>query len=220
MRYGRALADVHFHHYFGGPRDCETVVEGCPAEARIALESRYNWHHNLTVAMQEKSSVFYEAPLPQASRELAELRMSPDYSPPFQIIRRRVIDDYNEGRMTIDATIVIRIGDIEETEAARGVGVVHALDIALRKALLKYFSYLASVRVTETYMHGSGESTEAEVISVKKFTDGHTTWITMAKSANTVEAGWNSLVDGYEWRINMEDFRARRTQGNPRLSSR
>ncbi len=170
--------------------------------------------------MQHNSSVFYEAPPPQASRELAELRTSPGYTAPFQIIRRRVIDDYNEGRMTTDATVVIRVGDIEETEAARGVGVVHALDLALRKALLKYFPFLGSVRVTETYTHGSGESTEAEVISVKKFSDGHTTWTTMAKSANTVEAGWNSLVDGYEWRINMENFRARRVTGNPRLSSR
>ena len=198
----------------------EQLLNDLRRMVRIALESRYNWHHNLTVAMQEKSSVFYEAPPPQASRELAELRMSPDYSPPFQIIRRRVIDDYNEGKMTIDATVVIRIGDIEETEAARGVGVVHALDLALRKALLKYFSYLATVRVTETYTHGSGESTEAEVISVKKFSDGRTTWTTMAKSANTVEAGWSSLVDGYEWRINMENFRTKRLLGNPRLSSR
>jgi 2-isopropylmalate synthase len=170
--------------------------------------------------MQEKSSVFYEAAPPQASRELAELRISPSYEPPFEIVRRRVIDDYNEGKMTIDATVVIRIGDLEETEAARGVGVVHALDMALRKALLKYFPFLASVKVTETYTHGSGESTEAEVISVKKFSDGHSTWTTMAKSANTVEAGWNSLVDGYEWRINMENFRTKRLMGNPRLSSR
>jgi hypothetical protein len=89
-----------------------------------------------------------------------------------------------------------------------------------RSSLLKYFPFLGSVRVTETYTHGSGESTEAEVISVKKFSDGHTTWTTMAKSANTVEAGWNSLVDGYEWRIGMENFRAKRLTGNPRLSSR
>ncbi len=198
----------------------EQLLSNLRPIARTALERRYACHHNLTVAVQEKLSVFYEAPPPQASRELAELRISPDYSPPFQIIRRRVIDDYNEGKMTIDATVVIRIGDIEETEAARGVGVVHALDLALRKALLKYFSYLATVRVTETYTHGSGESTEAEVISVKKFSDGRTTWTTMAKSANTVEAGWSSLVDGYEWRINMENFRAKRLLGNPRLSSR
>jgi hypothetical protein len=42
----------------------------------------------------------------------------------------------------------------------------------------------------------------------------------MAKSANTVEAGWQSLVDGYEWRINTENFRTKRLMGNPRLSSR
>src|SRR4029077_4329184 len=147
--------------------------------------------------MQEKRSVFYEAPPPQASRELAELRMSPDYQPPFQIVRRRVIDDFNEGKMTIDATVVISIGNIEETEAARGVGVVHALDMALRKALLKYFPFLAPVRVIETYMHASGESTEAEVMSIKKFSDGQSAWTTLAKSANTAEAGWQSLVDGY-----------------------
>jgi 2-isopropylmalate synthase len=172
------------------------------------------------VPTQDKPSVFYEAPPPQASRELAEVRINPKYEPPFQIVRRRVIDDYNEGRMTIDATVVIRIGDVEETEAARGVGVVHALDMALRKALLKYFPFLAAVKVTETYTHGSGESTEAEVVSVKKFSDGRAVWTTMAKSANTVEAGWISLVDGYEWRINVENRRSKRILDNPRLSNR
>ena len=168
----------------------------------------------------ESKSIFYETETPQASRELDELRRSGDYTAPFIVVRRRVIDDVNEGKMTIDATVVISIGNIEETEAARGVGVVHALDMALRKALLKYFPFLASVKVTETYTHGSGESTEAEVVSVKKFSDGHSAWTTMAKSANTVEAGWQSLVDGYEWRINAENFRTKRVLGNPRLSSR
>ena len=194
--------------------------EATPALGPLALERLEGGNHNLIVPTQDNPSVFYEAPPPQASRELAQLRTTADYEPPFQIIRRRVIDDYNEGKMTIDATVVIRIGDVEETEAARGVGVVHALDMALRKALLKYFPVLASVKVTETYTHGSGESTEAEVVSVKKFSDGRSTWTTMAKSANTVEAGWISLVDGYEWRINAENLRTKRTLDNPRLSSR
>ncbi len=168
----------------------------------------------------EQQSSFYEAELPQASRELRELRTSPDYAAPFEIVRRRVIDDYLEGKMTIDATVVIRVGSVEETEAARGVGVVNALDLALRKALLRYFPCLESVRVTETYTHGSGDSTEAEVVSVKKFSDGQQSWTTLAKSVNTVEAGWKSLVDGYEWRINIENLKARRAAQNPRLSRR
>ena len=170
--------------------------------------------------MTDRDSIFEEAETPQASRELAELRSSSDYEPPFEVVRRRVIDDYFEGRMTIDATVVIRVGEVEETEAARGVGVVHALDLALRKALLKYFPFLAPVRVTETYTHASGESTEAEVMSIKKFTDGQSTWTTLAKSSNTAEAGWKSLLDGYEWRIIQETLRQRRASGNPRLSRR
>ncbi len=169
---------------------------------------------------EDRQNDFYEAEPPQASRELAELRTSHGYAAPFEIVRRRVIDDFYEGKMTIDATVVIRVGNVEETEAASGVGVVHALDVALRKALLKYFPYLEPVRVTETYTHGTGDSTEAEVISVKKFSDGQTVWTTLAKSANTVEAGWQSLLDGYEWRIYSENTRLRRATTNPRLSRR
>jgi 2-isopropylmalate synthase len=168
----------------------------------------------------DRESIFQETETPQASRELAELRTSPDYAPPFEVVRRRVIDDFYEGRMTSDATVVIRVGSVEETEAARGVGVVHALDLALRKALLKYFPFLESVHVTETYTHASGESTLADVISVKKFSDGQSNWTTLAKSSNTVEAGWKSLVDGYEWRILQETMRQRRAGVNPRLSRR
>jgi 2-isopropylmalate synthase len=109
---------------------------------------------------------------------------------------------------------------VEETEAARGVGVVNALDTALRKALLKYFPSVAILKVTETYTHGSGESTEAEVISVKKFSDGTQSWTTMAKSSDAVEASWKSLVDGYEWWIYTQTRKARRAAENSRLSKR
>jgi 2-isopropylmalate synthase len=169
---------------------------------------------------QSRQDNFYEAEPPQASRELATLRASSDYEAPFHIMRRRVIDDLHDGKMTVDATVQIRIGTVVETEAATGVGVVHALDVALRKALLKYFPYLEAVVVTETYQHATGESTEADVVSIKKFTDGRNSWTTLAKSANTVEAGWQSLLDGYEWRIYLENSRNQRIAANPRHSRR
>jgi hypothetical protein len=73
------------------------------------------------------------------------------------------------------------------------------------------------IKVTETYTHGSGESTEAEVISVKKFSDGTQSWTTMAKSSDAVEASWKSLIDGYEWRLYTETLKARHAADNPRL---
>lgn len=168
----------------------------------------------------ERQADFYEAEPPQASRELAKLRASSDYEAPFEIVRRRVIDDVYDGKMTVDATIIIRIGDVEETEAASGVGVLHALDVALRKALLKYFPYIESVKVIETYQHATGASTEADVVSVKKFSDGEMVWTTLAKSSNTTESAWVSLLDGYEWRIINEKARLRRIHANPRWSKR
>jgi 2-isopropylmalate synthase len=168
----------------------------------------------------QNESIFFEAEAPQASRELAELRRSTDYVAPFEVVRRRVIDDSFEGRMTIDATVVVRVETVEQTEAATGVGVVNAFDNALRKALLKYFPYLEGVRVIETYAHASGESTEAEVMSIKKFSDGKMTWTTLAKSTNLVEAGWRSLVDGYEWRVVQEMRKQRRRDESQRLPRR
>lgn len=166
--------------------------------------------------MAGTESIFFEAEVPQASRELAELRTSRDYVAPFEVLRRRVIDDYFEGRNTIDATVILRVKGVEQTEAARGVGVVNAFDLALRKALLPTYPFLEAVRVIETYAHASGESTEAEVMSIKKFSDGRLKWSTLAKSTNLVEAGWLSLLDGYEWRIIQEELKLRRQAEHPR----
>jgi len=168
----------------------------------------------------QSESIFFETETPQASRELTELKRSPGYIAPFEVVRRRVIDDSFEGRATIDATVVVRVNGVDQTEAASGVGVVNAFDNALRKALLKYFPYLETVKVVETYAHASGESTEAEVMSIKKFSDGRSQWTTLAKSTNLVEAGWRSLVDGYEWRVVQEIHRQRRMAENPRYSRR
>jgi 2-isopropylmalate synthase len=172
------------------------------------------------MGVAQSESMFFEAEAPQASRELAELRRSAEYIAPFEVVRRRVIDDSFEGRMTIDATVVVRVNGVDQTEAASGVGVVNAFDNALRKALLKYFPFLESVRVIETYAHASGESTEAEVMSIKKFSDGRATWTTLAKSTNLVEAGWRSLVDGYEWRVVQEIRRQRKMTENLRTPRR
>lgn len=162
------------------------------------------------MSANEKSSGFFsEAEVPQASRELEELRASGDYIAPFEIVRRRVVDDSLNGQVAIDAIVVVRVGTAEELEAAGGIGGVHALDLALRKVLIRHFPSIASVRVTESYTHGSGEGTEAEVIFVKKFTDGKAQWSTMRKSTDIVEAGWLSLLDGYEWKIWMESKKNR-----------
>jgi len=55
--------------------------------------------------------------------------------------------------------------------------------------------------VTDSYIHGSGQGAEAEVISIEKFTDGKKQWSTLRTSSDIVEAGWLSLIDGYDWKM-------------------
>ena len=57
-------------------------------------------------------------------------------------------------------------------------------------------------------------------MSIKKFADGELSWTTLATSTNSVEAGWRSLLDGYEWRIATEGLKHKRSAANPRLSRR
>ena len=151
---------------------------------------------------EEGSASFFDEPvIPQASQDLQRLRAEPGYSPPFEVLRWRVVDEVREGVVTIDAIVVLRVGEEEDLEAAQGVGGVNALDLALRKALIKHFPFLSEVRVVESYTHGSGEGTSAEVISVKKFSDGKTQWTTICRSRDIVESGWLALVNGYEWAV-------------------
>jgi 2-isopropylmalate synthase len=155
----------------------------------------------MTEHREESTSFFDEPVIPQASQDLQHLRAEPGYSPPFEVLRWRVVDEVRAGVVTIDAIVVIRVEKKEDLEAAQGVGGINALDLALRKALIKRFPFLCDVRVVESYTHGSGEGTDAEVISVRKFSDGKRWWTTMRRSRDIVESGWLALVDGYEWAV-------------------
>lgn len=151
---------------------------------------------------------------------LEALRARRGYVPSFQIVCRRLVDDSSHDSAGIDAIVVARFGDKEEVEAADGVGAIHALDLALRKLLIRHFPSLASVRVTESYTHGIGEGAEAEVLSVKKFTDGERQWSTLRRSTDIVEACWLSLLDGYEWKLWMEKRKEAGSEGETRYVRR
>jgi len=146
---------------------------------------------------------FDEATAPQASQQVERWRHDPSYHPPFRVVRWRVVDEQWEGRSAIDAVVVVEIEGKEDFCAAQGVGGVNALDLALRGVLIKHFPAVEGVQVMESYTHRGGEGTAAEVVSVKKFSDGRRRWSTMRKSHDLLASAWMALVDGYEWVIVM-----------------
>lgn len=144
---------------------------------------------------------FDVATAPRASQEVDRWRGNPLYTPPFRVIRWRVVDEQWEGRSAIDAVVVVEINGDEDFGAAQGVGGVNALDKALQRVLIKHFPFIEGVRVMESYTHRGGEGTAAEVVSVQKFSDGRHQWSTMRKSRDLLASAWMALADGYEWII-------------------
>jgi len=149
----------------------------------------------------QSTEFFDEATAPQASQQVERWRKDPSYRPPFRVVRWRVVDEQWEGRSAIDVIVVVEIQGVEDFCAAQGVGGVNALDLALRGVLIKHFPSLVGVQVIESYTHRGGEGTAAEVVSIKKFSDGRRRWSTMRKSQDILASAWMALVDGYEWVI-------------------
>jgi len=110
--------------------------------------------------------------------------------------------------MVSDCQVVVRSGsDISYAEAS-GVGPVHALDVALRKALLDKFPTLEKVSLADykvTVVDG-GKGTASWVRVLIEFTDGRARWSTTSTSENILEASAHALTEGYNYRLLMDSL--------------
>jgi 2-isopropylmalate synthase len=133
----------------------------------------------------------------------------------FELVGFRVIDEKrNEKESSIaEATIMVKgpDGTIEHT-AAIGNGPVNALDVALRKALVRFFPSIEQVKLVDYKVRvlEGGEGTKSVVRVLIESQDAHGHWTTVGVSENVVEASWQALVDSIEYKL-YKDKKKRRT---------
>jgi 2-isopropylmalate synthase len=96
-------------------------------------------------------------------------------------------------KIEVDGQLAITAGD--------GDGPVHALDIALRKALERFYPEVAKIRLTDYKVRVLDGTTAARVRVLIESTDGADTWTTVGVSSDIVEASWFALVDSYEYKL-------------------
>lgn len=84
-----------------------------------------------------------------------------------------------------------------------GVGPVHALDLALRDALLRRLPQLEAVKLVnyKVSVVDATNGTGAAVRVFIEFTDGVRSWACTAYSRNILEASLKALVDGYAYKL-------------------
>jgi 2-isopropylmalate synthase len=103
----------------------------------------------------------------------------------------------NEEEPICEALIKVRVGGEEELTAAEGDGPVNALDLALRKALDKFYPELKKMVLDDYKVRvlDGQDGTTAKVRVLITTRDAHASWNTVGVSTNIIEASWRALVD-------------------------
>ena len=165
------------------------------------------------VKQLENSGFQYEGA--EASFELLMRRALNGKVRHFRLIGFRVIDEKRkEDEPSLsEATIMVEgpDGQVEHT-AAQGNGPVNALDLALRKALTKFYPQLESVELHDYKVRvlGGGEGTTATVRVLIESGDETDRWGTVGVSPNVIEASWQALVDSMEYKLQKDKKRTGR----------
>ena len=136
------------------------------------------------------------------SLELLIRREIGKYKKPFESNEYHVsFRHYRDGHDPVcEATVKITVDGKIELTVAEGNGVVNALDIALRKALLPYYPEIAEVSLVDYKVRilDSQETTAAKTRVLIVSSHGDETWGTVGVSGSIIEASWIALVDGID----------------------
>ncbi len=151
----------------------------------------------------EKEGYHFEGA--EASFELLVKKITGGYRKLFDLLGLRVIVEKrseDEGFVT-EATLKLSVNGKVTHTVAEGDGPVHALDNALRKALLQFYPELEKIRLTDFKVRviSGAEGTAAKVRVLVESFDGEDVWSTIGVSTNIIEASWQALVESIEYGI-------------------
>ncbi|MCH8327879.1 MAG: hypothetical protein IID15_05060 [Candidatus Marinimicrobia bacterium] len=140
----------------------------------------------------------------EASLELVIQEQFGDYKSYFELADIDVhIHSTKDTLPRAVATLKVEVDGQTEHTAAEGVGPVHAMDVALRKALVRFFPSVAQVKLVDykvRVLDGSG-GTSSKVRVLITSSDGQRSWSTVGVSENIIEASWLALRDSLNYHL-------------------
>jgi len=172
-------------------------------EYQIRLEKGSTALTRLLQAVKELEHEGYTFEGAEGSFELLLKKSVGLYKPFFELVGLRVIIDKHslDQEPITEASIKVRIGDRLVHTVAEGEGPVHALDLALRRALGCVYPVINDIHLTDYKVRVVNEDagTSAVVrVLIESAARGYT-WNTVGVSANLIEASWRALVDSIEY---------------------
>jgi 2-isopropylmalate synthase len=106
-------------------------------------------------------------------------------------------------RVTVSMAVVkVKVGDETLISAAEGNGPVNALDVALRKDLGKYQTYIEGLELIDyrvRILNGGSEAVTRVLIESQDETGEH--WSTVGVSPNIIDASFQALMDSIIYKL-------------------
>jgi 2-isopropylmalate synthase len=136
------------------------------------------------------------------SFELLLRKQTGEYEPLFRLESwRAIVEQRADGRVETEATIKIWVDGERYVRTAEGNGPVHALDRALRDALVEIHPHLADIDLVNFKVRILDETkgTGAVTRVLLDASDGADVWGSIGVSENVIEASWEALVDSLEY---------------------
>jgi 2-isopropylmalate synthase len=158
--------------------------------------------------VKEREAIGYAYEAAEASFELLARRTLgsvPDYFDVkrFDVNVEQRINAKGE-RVTVTMAVVkVRVGNGEPLiSAAEGIGPVHALDLALRKDLGKYQTYINGLDLTDYRVRILNSGTEAVTrVLIESRDETGERWTTVGVSPNIIEASFQALMDSIVYKL-------------------
>jgi 2-isopropylmalate synthase len=176
------------------------TVQSRAREAGMELDDAVAAHVVERVKELEHRGYHYEAA--DGSFELLLRKETGEYEPLFRLESwRSIVEKRADGRVETEATIKIWVGGERYVRTAEGNGPVHALDKALREALVEIYPHLRDIELVNFKVRILDETkgTDAVTRVLLDVSDGERVWGSIGVSENVIEASWEALVDSLEY---------------------
>ena len=159
----------------------------------------------IVARVKELEHAGYQFEGAEGSFELLVRKNIGKYKPFFDLQYYKIIGEQPIKGIACTAFAQIKIGVDGEMAitAGEGDGPVHALDVALRKALERFYPGVREIRLTDFKVRvlDSKSATAAKVRVLIESTDGENVWSTVGVSTDLIEASWLALVDSFEFKL-------------------
>ena len=155
--------------------------------------------------MKELEFQGYQFEGADGSFELLVRKMIGQYQPFFKLHYYQTNGSFPRPEEGVCSCAQIKVevdGQIEIT-AGEGDGPVNALDIALRRALERFYPAVAKIRLVDFKVRvlDGKSATASKVRVIIESSDGDASWTTVGVSADLIQACWIALCDSFEYKL-------------------